>query len=274
MSQALLVLRDAAVARRKLEQEIGEERVAKDRRQAAVERHTQDFGSTIVAVMAELTRSSETMHQASTKMVSAVARTQERAVATAEGARESSMNLSTVVSAAEEMSASVSEISQQITNVTRTAKDATHRVSQTDQKVLRLAQAADQIGTVVGLISDIAAQTNLLALNATIEAARAGEAGKGFAVVASEVKTLAAQTAKATDDIPRPGGRHPRRDRRRRDDGIRRFAPRLIRWNRSSPPLPHQWRNSRVPRGRSPSAPRSSPAARRPPFRRWRKYVR
>ena len=201
MSQALIVLRDAAVARRKLEKDIGEERAAKDRRQAAIERHTQDFGTTIVAVMARLTRSSETMHAASNEMVGSVARTQERASATAQGARESSMNLSTVVSAAEEMSASVNEISQQISHVTRSARDATDRVSQTDEKVLRLAQAAEQIGAVVGLITNIASQTNLLALNATIEAARAGEAGKGFAVVAGEVKTLAAQTAKATDEI-------------------------------------------------------------------------
>lgn len=201
MARALVVLRDAALARRKLEQQIEQDRAAKDRRQAAIERHTQDFGSTIVAVMAKLTQSSTTMHKASNEMVDSVARTQERAMATAQGARESSMNLSTVVSAAEEMSASVNEISQQISHVTRAARDATERVSQTDEKVLRLARAAEQIGTVVGLISDIAGQTNLLALNATIEAARAGEAGKGFAVVASEVKTLASQTAKATDDI-------------------------------------------------------------------------
>jgi len=201
MSQALLVLRDAAAARRKLEQEIAVERAAKDRRQAAIDRHTQDFGSTIVAVMAQLTDSSGKMHQASSEMVGAIARTQAGAVATAEGARESAMNLSTVVSAAEEMSASVNEISQQIAHVSRAARDATERVSQTDEKVVRLAKAAEQIGTVVGLISQIAGQTNLLALNATIEAARAGEAGKGFAVVASEVKALAAQTAKATCDI-------------------------------------------------------------------------
>ncbi len=201
MAQALVVLRDAAAARRKLQSDIEQERLAKDRRQAAIERHTQDFGSTIVSVMAKLTQSSAAMHKASNEMVEAVARTQERAMATAQGARESSMNLSTVVSAAEQMSASVNEISQQISRVTGAARDAAERVSQTDEKVLHLARAAEQIGEVVGLISDIAGQTNLLALNATIEAARAGEAGKGFAVVASEVKTLAAQTAKATGDI-------------------------------------------------------------------------
>jgi methyl-accepting chemotaxis protein len=200
MAQALVVLRDAAVAQRKLEREV-EERNAKDQRQAEVDRHTQDFGSTIVTVLAQLTRSAEKMHQASGEMVDAVVRTQDRAMATAQGARESSMNLSTVVSAAEEMSASVNEISKQISLVTRAARDASHRVSQTDEKVLHLAQVAGKIGAVVGLISDIAAQTNLLALNATIEAARAGEAGRGFAVVAGEVKTLAAQTAKATDEI-------------------------------------------------------------------------
>jgi methyl-accepting chemotaxis protein len=201
MSHALAVLRDSAISRRKLEHVLEGERAAKDRRQVAIERHTQDFGSTIVAVMAKLTQASATMHRASNEMVHAVARTQERALATAQGARESSMSLSTVVSAAEEMSASVNEIGQQISHVTQAARDATERVSQTDEKVMHLAKAAEQIGMVVGLISDIAGQTNLLALNATIEAARAGEAGKGFAVVASEVKTLAAQTAKATGDI-------------------------------------------------------------------------
>jgi methyl-accepting chemotaxis protein len=201
MSKALVVLRDTALMRRTLEKQIAEERVARDRRQVAVDRHTQDFGATVVAVMTQLTSSSEAMHQASGEMVDSVSRTHEGAIATAQGARESAMNLATVVSAAEEMSASVNEIRQQISRVTRAALDATERVSQTDEKVLRLATAAEQIGAVVGLISDIAGQTNLLALNATIEAARAGEAGKGFAVVASEVKTLASQTARATDDI-------------------------------------------------------------------------
>ena len=99
------------------------------------------------------------------------------------------------------MSSSISEISRQVGQSTTITKQAVAAAQHTDQQVQSLASAAQKIGDVVKLINDIAGQTNLLALNATIEAARAGEAGKGFAVVASEVKSLATQTAKATDEI-------------------------------------------------------------------------
>jgi methyl-accepting chemotaxis protein len=125
----------------------------------------------------------------------------ERAGRAAEGAGLASAEVSTVAAATEELSASVAEITRQVAEAARTARQAVEEARRTDQTVGSLAEASQRIGQVVQLIADIAARTNLLALNATIEAARAGDAGKGFAVVASEVKALAAQTAKATDDI-------------------------------------------------------------------------
>jgi methyl-accepting chemotaxis protein len=99
------------------------------------------------------------------------------------------------------MSASVTEISRQVHDSSRIAGEAVRQAERTDARINELSLAAGRIGDVVKLITEIAEQTNLLALNATIEAARAGESGRGFAVVASEVKALAAQTAKATDEI-------------------------------------------------------------------------
>jgi methyl-accepting chemotaxis protein len=110
-------------------------------------------------------------------------------------------NVSSVAAAVEELAASIREISHQVNNSSSVATSAADRARGAVEQVNRLVAGAEQIGSVVTLINDIASQTNLLALNATIEAARAGEAGKGFAVVASEVKNLAMQTAKATEEI-------------------------------------------------------------------------
>jgi uncharacterized protein YoxC len=114
---------------------------------------------------------------------------------------ESKLNVQTVASATEELSSSIQEISKQISGASRIASQAAGGTEESTQQVASLSGAAQKIGDVIGLIHAIAEQTNLLALNATIEAARAGDAGKGFAVVASEVKTLAEQTAKATEEI-------------------------------------------------------------------------
>lgn len=119
----------------------------------------------------------------------------------ARSAEETSGQANMVAAAAEQLSASVNEISDQVSNSVRIANEAMSEVKRSEELVSELVEAAGKIGEVTALISDIADQTNLLALNATIEAARAGEAGKGFAVVASEVKTLAASTAKATEEI-------------------------------------------------------------------------
>jgi methyl-accepting chemotaxis protein len=119
----------------------------------------------------------------------------------ASAAEETSVNVQTVSSGTEELSSSISEIGRQVVTSAQIARKAVDEASQTDATMQGLAENASRISVVVDLIQVIASQTNLLALNATIEAARAGEAGRGFAVVASEVKSLANQTAKATDEI-------------------------------------------------------------------------
>lgn len=114
---------------------------------------------------------------------------------------DASSNMGTIAAAAEEMTGSIKEISEQTNRSSSLTSDAVIKAENAGKTITKLKESADRIGDVLTLISDIAEQTNLLALNATIEAARAGEAGKGFAVVANEVKSLASQTAQATEDI-------------------------------------------------------------------------
>ncbi|CAK0769230.1 methyl-accepting chemotaxis protein [Azospirillaceae bacterium] len=134
-------------------------------------------------------------------LLSVAEHTNQKSNSVASAAESASMNVQAVASAAEELSSSLSEINRQVNESAKVATVAVAEAQKTNATVAGLADAAQKIGEIVGLINNIASQTNLLALNATIEAARAGDAGKGFAVVASEVKSLANQTAKATDDI-------------------------------------------------------------------------
>ena len=156
----------------------------------------------VIGEIIETVSSASTELQATAQTLSATAEeTSRQSNSVAAASEQMTQNVQTVASATEELSASIKGISEQVNMSAQIAEDAATQAGETTAKVKILSQAAQKIGTVVTIISDIASQTNLLALNATIEAARAGEAGKGFAVVASEVKSLAAQTAKATDEI-------------------------------------------------------------------------
>lgn len=159
------------------------------------------FEGSVGNIVGTIASASTELHANAESLSMIADETTKQATAVAAATEEASVSVQTVASSAEELSSSINEISRQVTESNRMTGEAVKEVKNTDQTVVSLAEAASQIGGVVKLIQDIAEQTNLLALNATIEVARAGEAGKGFAVVASEVKSLANQTAKATEEI-------------------------------------------------------------------------
>jgi methyl-accepting chemotaxis protein len=201
IAKAVEVFKQSAIENHALTAAKAQEQAIRDRRQAAMDRHTQEFGASVSGVMASMMQSAVDMRTAASDMTEAAKRTRDSASNAVGNAGVSSNNLNSVAVSAEEMAASSREISKQVAQVTAVVRDAVESATETDSKVASLADAADRIGDVARLITDIAGQTNLLALNATIEAARAGDAGKGFAVVAGEVKALAAQTARATEQI-------------------------------------------------------------------------
>ncbi len=201
MAAALEVFRANAERNQALEAEAASTRAQRERRAQAVERYTDDFGLSVGGVMSEFEAAASSMRAAALRMAEVANQTQARADSTAHQSDSATENLAAVAAAVEELSATVGEISRQVAQAAAVATEAVQETRTSDERMLALTRSADRIGDVLSVISDVAGRTNLLALNATIEAARAGEAGKGFAVVASEVKNLAAQTAKATEDV-------------------------------------------------------------------------
>ncbi|WFU81869.1 methyl-accepting chemotaxis protein [Bradyrhizobium sp. CIAT3101] len=201
MKETLTVFRDSMIEARALASDQDKDRVVKAERAAHMEAKIAEFEGTVRSALDNLAQSANSMQTTAQSMSTTADQSNALVNAVASAAEETSVNVQTVSSGTEQLSSSIEEISKQVVTSAAIAKKAVDEAGATDTTVQSLADSASRISVVVDLIQTIASQTNLLALNATIEAARAGEAGRGFAVVASEVKSLASQTAKATEEI-------------------------------------------------------------------------
>jgi methyl-accepting chemotaxis protein len=203
MAEALEVFREGMIQARTLSAEQDSDRAAKAMRASRMEARIAEFEAAVRDALGNLQHSANSMQTTAQGMSTTADQSNALVGVVAAAAEQTSANVQAVSAGTEELSSSIAEISRQVTTSAEIARKAVDEAGQTDATMQGLADNASRISVVVDLIQTIAAQTNLLALNATIEAARAGEAGRGFAVVASEVKSLASQTAKATDEIRR-----------------------------------------------------------------------
>jgi methyl-accepting chemotaxis protein len=203
IARGLGVLRDAVRHNNALMQELKarDDREARLVREAAIRAKVEELASELAGTTSRLGAMTKRMSEMSEAMIVAARNAQEGSSLAKTASFDTSSNVSSVATASEQLLESIEEINRQVVESTSVVQRAVAETQESSAGMARLSAAARRVGDVVDLISRIAAQTNLLALNATIEAARAGEAGRGFAVVAQEVKTLATQTARATQDI-------------------------------------------------------------------------
>ncbi|MBI3506100.1 MAG: HAMP domain-containing protein [Proteobacteria bacterium] len=202
MAKSVGVLREGLIEVERLRTEAaGHERAARAKRRDDALKLAENFERSVGSVVDELNQSARVLQGSAQTMSAAAEEASVQASTVGAASQQASANVQTVAASTEELSASIQKIARRVAESATMSRQAVDEATRTGEIVQSLVAVAGRIGDVTKLINQIASQTNLLALNATIEAARAGEAGKGFAVVASEVKGLAAQTAKATEEI-------------------------------------------------------------------------
>ncbi|WP_209004114.1 methyl-accepting chemotaxis protein [Labrenzia sp. CE80] len=201
MARCIAIFKENSVERERLASERKVGHIAREKRENQIDALINAFRTEAQSVLSSVEENIFRVEELSTTLSGRSASAAGRSSQAVGDSENASANVQAVASATEELNASISEISRQVATTAEIVGQTTSNAQSSNQKIAGLAEAANRIGDVVSLISEIAEQTNLLALNATIEAARAGEAGRGFAVVASEVKSLAGQTAKATEEI-------------------------------------------------------------------------